>query len=118
MAIFKLVEGLTHAVLAAADLSSSLNYFVKLDSNGEAVLCGDNEKPLGTVFEAAALGGAVSIQTGGIAKVVAGAAIAAGARVACGAGGKAKTSTGTNPVGIALGAAAGDGSVISVDMVV
>lgn len=118
MAVFKLVEGLTHATIAAADLSSSLNLFAKLDSSGEAVLCGDNEKPLGSIFEAADLGGAVSIQTGGICKVIAQAAIAAGARVACGTSGKAKTSTGTNPVGIALNAVTADGEVVSVDMVV
>jgi hypothetical protein len=116
MAIFKLVEGLTYAAVAAEDLSASLNRFVKLDGNGEVVLCGADEKAIGTLFEAAALGAAASIQMGGICKVVAGTSITAGARVACGANGKAKSGT-TNPVGIALDDAAGDGSVISVAMV-
>lgn len=118
MAIFKLPEAHTYAALAGADLSSSLNHFVKLNSSGQVVLCGNDEKPLGSLFEAAALGGAASVQTGGICKVVASAAIAAGARVACAANGEAKTSTGTNPVGIALNAVSAQGEVVSVDMVV
>lgn len=117
MAIFKLVEGLTYAADAAADLSDSINRFCKLDSNGEVVLCGDNEKPIGSIFEGAELGQPASIQMGGICKVVASAAIAAGARVACAANGQAKTSTGTNPVGIALNAAGAAGVLVSVAMV-
>lgn len=119
MAGMKLIEGNTHAGIAGADLSDSHNCLCKVDTDGEIVLCGDNEKPLGVIYEAAPLAGAVSVQLGsaGIAKIKAGAAIAQGARVACGASGLLKTSTGTNPIGIALDAANASGSVISVALV-
>lgn len=122
MAIQKLVEGLTYAAEAGEDLTGDLNKFVKLDNNGRVVLCGNDEKPLGTLFEEAAVDasgterGAASVQLGGIAKVIAGGVIAAGARVACGANGLAKAGT-TNPAGIALSAATGSGSVISVALI-
>jgi uncharacterized protein DUF2190 len=116
MAIFKLVEGLTYAADAAVDLSNSLNRFCVINSDGEVALAGNEEKPIGTIFEAAAIGGPVSIQMGGICKVVVGAvAIAAGARVNSGANGVAETGT-VNPVGIALNAAA-PGAIVSVAMV-
>jgi len=116
MAGFKLDEAWTFAAAAGADLSSSVNRFVKLNSSGEVVLCGADEKPLGTLFEAAALGAAASVAMGAILKVVASAAISKGDRVASAASGKAKTGT-TNPAGIALTSAAADGEVISVAMV-
>jgi hypothetical protein len=80
------------------------------------VLCGDNAKPLGTLLEAAALNGPASVSMGAILKVVASAAISKGDRVACAAGGLAKTGT-TNPAGIALSSAAAANEVISVAMV-
>lgn len=117
MAINKLAEGFTYAAPAGADLSSSINLLVKVDSAGEIVLCGDNEKPLGALYEAAALGAPASVYWASIIKVPASAAIAAGARVACAANGQAKTSTGTNPIGIALNAAGAAGAMVSIAMV-
>jgi hypothetical protein len=116
MAIFKLVEGLTYAAEAGEDLTGDLNKFVKLDSTGKVVLAGADEKALGTLFEEAPLAGAASVQIGGIAKVIASAAIAAGARVKVAAGGLAVTGT-TNPAGIALTAATAANSVIPVALV-
>lgn len=117
MAFQKLAEGFTYSAPAGADLSTSQNFAAKVDSSGNIVLAGDNDKILGAIFEAGALNAPVSVYWASICKFKAGAAIAKGARVACGANGKVKTSSGTNPIGIALDAAAGDGSVVSVAMV-
>lgn len=117
MAIFKLVEGLTYAVEAGADLSSSLNRFIKINSSNQAVLAGSGDKVLGTLFEVAALGGPASIQFGGIAKVVAGAAITAGSRVQSDGNGAAITLAAGVSAGIALFAAAAAGEVIPVALV-
>lgn len=117
MSIFKLVEGLTYAVEAGADLSSSLNRFVKINSSNLAVLAGNGDKVLGTLFEVANLGGPASIQFGGIAKVIAGAQIAAGATVQSDANGAAITLAAGTAAGIALFAAAAAGEVIPVALV-
>ena len=116
MAGFKLDEAWTFAGTAGEDLSTSLNRFVKMDSDGDIVLAGADEKAIGTLFEAGASGAAVSVAMGAICKVVASAAIAKGARVKVAASGKAVTGT-TNPAGVALSSAAADGELISVAMV-
>jgi hypothetical protein len=116
MAGYKLVEGLTYAAPAGEDLSQSLNRFVKINSDGDVVLAGADEKALGTLFEAAALGAMASVQIGGIAKAIASAAIAKGARVAVAANGLAKTGT-TNPAGIALNGPSAANEVVSVALV-
>ena len=110
---FKLDEAWTVAGVAGEDLSTKVNYLVKMNSSGEIVLAGANEKALGSLFEAGAAGAAVSVAMGSILKVVASAAIAKGARVAVAAGGKAVTGT-TNPVGMALSSCAADGELVSV----
>jgi hypothetical protein len=115
MAIFKYAEGFSFSAVAAADLSSSLNLFAKIDSNGKIALCGADEKPAGVIYEAAALGAPCTIYSQYIAKVVASGAIAAGARVASAASGQAKTGT-TNPAGIALNATTAAGQLVSVLM--
>ena len=117
MAINKLAEAFTYAADAGEDLSNSLNCLAKVNSDGELVLCGDNEKPLGAIYEVAALGAPASVYWASIIKAPAAAAIAAGARVACGANGRAKTSTGTNPIGIALNEAGAAGVMVSIAMV-
>src|SRR5262245_47100431 len=113
MAGFKLDEAWTVAEVAGEDLSAKVNYLVKMNSDGEIVLAGADEKALGTVYEGAAEGAACSVAMGAILKVVASAAIAKGARVKVAAGGKAVTGT-TNPVGVALSSCSADGEVISV----
>lgn len=117
MAIFKLVEGLTYAGEAGADLSTSLNRFVKVNSSKEIVLAGNGDKVLGTIFEAAASGGPVSVQFGGIAKVIAGAAITAGAQVQSDANGAAITLAAGKAAGISLDGASAAGVVTAVALV-
>jgi hypothetical protein len=102
MAVFKLIEGLTYAGLAGENLVGKLNYLVNVNSDGEIVLGSDNGVVIGSLFEEGPAGAAVSVQLGGIAKVVCAGSITAGTRVACGTGGKVKTTSGTNPCGIAL----------------
>lgn len=113
-------EGFLWALEAGADLTDSVGKIVKVDSSGNAVLCGADEKAFGVVYEAALSGsapyGPVTVQFAGVARVRASAAIAAGAQVAVAAGGLAKTGT-TNPIGIALNAAGGAGEVISVALI-
>lgn len=113
MAGFKLDEAWTFAGIAGEDLSDAVNKLVVMNSDGEIVLAGSTEKALGTVFEAADEGAAVSVAMGAILKVVASAAIAKGARVMAAAGGLGVTGT-TNPVGIALTSCSAEGEVISV----
>jgi hypothetical protein len=117
MAIFKLVEGLTYAVEAGADLSTSLNRFVKINSSNQVVLAGSGDKVLGTLFEVAALNGPASVQFGGIAKVIAGAAVAAGARVQSDGNGAAITLAAGVSAGMALFAASAAGEVIPVALI-
>lgn len=121
MATMKVHESFLYAAEADADLRTKLNFICKVSSDGEIALCGNDEKALGTIYEVnltATAGqlGPVTVQFGGIAKVVAGAAITAGARVACDGNGKAKTGT-TNPLGIALTGSNGDLEVIDVALV-
>lgn len=99
---------------AAADLTTKQYFLVIVDANGKAALAGAGGNVAGAVQNEPNTGEAVSIRTYGITKVVAGAAITAGANVEADAAGKAITAT-TNPVfGIALQSAAGDNSIISV----
>jgi hypothetical protein len=118
MAIFKVTESLTYAEEAAADLTTSLNLFAKVDANGKIVLAGSGEKVLGTIFEvplaAVAPFGPATVQFGGIAKVKAGAAVAAGARVQSDGAGKAITLAAGISAGIALVAANAANEVIPV----
>jgi hypothetical protein len=94
--------GLSYARQAGADLSTALNKFASLDSSGNVVLASDNGLVLGTIIEEAPSGHPVTVQYGGQGKVICSGTIAAGAQIASAAGGLAKTSTGTNPIGIAL----------------
>lgn len=114
MAIFKLVEGLTYAGDAGQDLSTSLNRFVKINSSKQIVLAGNGDAVLGTLFEVAASLGPASVQFGGIAKVVAGAAITAGARVQSDANGAAITLAAGVSVGMSLDGASGAGVITAV----
>jgi hypothetical protein len=89
---------------AGADLSAKECYFVKVNSDGEAVLAGNGNKALGVIQEG---GGAVenswlSVVYSGIVRVLAGGTIAAGDSVTSNAAGKAiavTTLTATTPTG-------------------
>lgn len=103
MSIYKLVEGLTYAEFAAADLSEKLHHFVSVDTDGHIILAGTAAPVLGTLYEAGKEGEPVSVQFGGIVRVVAGGSVAAGARVASDTNSKAVTAgSATRVVGIAL----------------
>lgn len=110
MATMKYVESLSYARNAGADLSEKLNFFAKVDTDGDIVLAGDGEAVLGTIYEAAIENKPVTVQFGGIGKVIAAESITAGAIIASDNAGKAvAAAAGDFVVGIALtGADAGD----------
>jgi len=117
MALHKLVEGLTWTAEAGADLRTHLNKFVTINANGEAVLPSSGAAVVGTIYEVNLSGsapyGPVTIQLGGVAKVVAGGTISAGQEVEVGANGTAVAKTSGVVVGIALASGA-SGEVIPV----
>lgn len=108
MATMKVPESFLYAAEADADLRTKLNFLAKISADGEIALAGANEVCLGTIVEVnlngAAPFGPVTVQFGGIAKVVAGGTVAAGVLVSSDAAGKA-VSGGTNAIGISLVAA-------------
>lgn len=110
MAITKYDEAWTYARNAGADLSEKLHFFAHIDTDGDIVLAGAGEHVAGVITEAAAENKPVTIAFGAIGKVIAGASIAAGARIASDGDGKAVTaSSGNFEVGTAITAAdAGD----------
>lgn len=106
----------TKSIIAGIDLSAKQHTFVRVDSSGtlNAPTAGGNA--IGVVQDKPAAGdpGAVCFP-GDITKVVAGAQILAGAEIMTTSAGKAVTVTsGSFVLGIALMAASGDGSVISI----
>lgn len=123
-------HGTDITVAAGADLSLKQFYAVKLDANAQVVAAGAGEDAIGVVQNKPKLGEMATVRIAGITKMVAGAAIAAGARVASGAAGKGKTAVaaytntsdagaaqdalvGSFSLGHALEAAAGDGIVFA-----
>ena len=87
MTIFKYPEGLSYARNAGADLSGDLNKIAHVDTDGDIVLAGAGEHAIGTIIEAAIADKPVTIQFGGIAKVILGGTVTAGQRVASDAAG-------------------------------
>jgi len=114
MAISKLPEGFSHADVADVDLSAKLHYFAKATATG-IDLAGDGATVFGTIIEAAALAKPVTVQFGGIGKVVAAETIAANARIASDTNGKAvNAAVGDFEVGTALpGASTAAGELCS-----
>ena len=115
MSFNKIVEGLTHARNAGADLSAKLHYFAHVDADGDIVLAGDGEHVAGVIIEAAAQDKPVTFQFGGIGKVICAEAITPGVRIASDSAGKAViAAVGDFEVGTALGdAASAAGDLIS-----
>jgi len=100
---------------AKVDLSSSQYLFVKVSGDMEVDLAGDGENAIGVLQDKPVLGDYGNVGVMGVSKVVASAIIAAGAKVASTAAGKAVTAVATKHVlGQALEAAAADGEIISV----
>ncbi len=104
------------SVTAGVAFTDKLYYIAHMDTDGDAVLAGAGEACLGVIVEENAVDKPATVQIGGVAKVVAGAAITAGAEVASDANGKAVTASGagTKTLGVALESATGDGTVIEV----
>lgn len=116
MAIEQVVEGLQIARDAGADLTGKLFYLAKLDSAGKFVLAAaETDGVVGVIREANIANKPVTVQFGGIGKVLAGAAISAGDLLTSNANGEAipTTTTGHRIIGRALADAA-DASIASV----
>lgn len=114
MAFEQVPEMLEYARNAGADLSAKLFYLAKIDTDGDVVLAGDGEAVAGVIREAAVADKPVTIQFGGIAKVIAAASFNPGTKLASDGNGKAVTATsGEYCFGIALTAGA-DGTIVSV----
>lgn len=112
--------GLTYlpGLQAAADLSSYQFRFVYLSAANKVTYCGTaGAAAIGVLCnKPAAAGRAADVTDRGIAKVEAGAAVAAGAAVMTDASGRAITATNANAkvLGYAVNAASGAGSIIEV----
>jgi len=104
--------------IAGEDLSDKMYYVVKLDSNGNVVLCGANEVAIGVLDGKPKAGERVAVNILGTSKVVSGGEIAVGSKVVSDANGKVVTmpvEAGTyNVIGIALESSSGDGQLIEV----
>lgn len=110
MARFKVDEAFTWAEEAGEDLTTSLNLFMKMatGSSNEPVIkkAGAGEKVFGTLFEvplsSSSPYGPATVQFGGVAKVISGAAVTCGSRVQSDSAGKAVNLTTGISAGIAL----------------
>lgn len=111
------IPGFNYSLDAAGDLSAEQFTFMVADANGRADQAGAATAPYIGVLQndPGALGEPANIQTFGVSKMVAGAAVAAGAQVMSDATGRAITATATNfSGGIALQAAANADEIIAV----
>lgn len=103
MSTYKVPPELTYAADSAADLSSSVSLIAKIDSAGKIALCGDGQKPIGTILEGAAANYPSTVQLGGIMLVKLGGTVAAGDQVSSGASGVGnKATAGDHLLGVAL----------------
>jgi hypothetical protein len=111
----------TFTLKAGADLSAAANQYklVKLDSNGNAVLCAaTTDVPIGVLQNTPANNDAAEIAFGGVSKVQAGAALAIGNQIGPNASGQAVALTpGTDTtkyvIGVVLVANANSGGYVT-----
>lgn len=112
MAIEQVVEGLQFAPNAGADLSGKLHLLVKMSADFTVVLAAaGSDQVVGVLREENTSGNPVTVQYGGIGKVVAGGTIVAGNRLTSDGSGKAvaTTTAADKVIGVALmGADAND----------
>jgi hypothetical protein len=105
-------------LVAGEDLSNKMYYLVKLDNNGNAVLCGSNGVAIGILDGKPKAGERTAVNILGTSQVVAGGAISVGSKVISDANGKAvalPSTPGTyNVIGIALQSAGSDGEIIEI----
>lgn len=112
MAVSK--QGMVDARVAGADLTGKLYHLVKLNTDAEAVLAGDEEVVYGVITEEATEGKSVTVQISGIAKVISSGSIDAGAVVCAAANGELKAGT-TNRIGVARNGGE-DGEIVEVNL--
>lgn len=107
---------------AGADLSASQYLFVKLDANGNVIVCAAaGEDAFGVLQNKPTAGQAAVVRVQGVSKVVASAALNPNIRIATDATGKAKqaaalvqaSGNGSYAMGKLLRAASGAGSIVS-----
>lgn len=111
------IPGFTMSLPASADLSASQHHFVEVDANGELTISNSAGESVFGVLQndPDAQGVAGSVMKDGVSKVVAGAAVAAGALVQTNASGRAITAASADfVVGRAIDAVGADGEVVSV----
>ena len=103
------------AQAAGADLSAKTYFCATLDTSGNIVLAGDGVPVLGVIREGNTSGKPVTVLTGGVAKVSAGASFNAGVMVASDANGQVVlATTGEYSIGMALEASGGINEIVSV----
>lgn len=104
---------------AAGDLSAKQYHFVKLDSNGDVVICAAaTDKPIGVLQNNPASGSEAAVMILGISKVSADAALSVGALIGTSADGQADAKTpGTDAMeyiaGMVLSATGAAGGIAS-----
>ncbi len=111
------IPGFTMSLEASADLSAFQHHFVEVDSNGRVTVSNSAGESVFGVMQndPDALGVAANIMKDGVSKVVAGAAIAAGALVQTNASGRAITAASADfVVGRTIDAVGADGEIVSV----
>ncbi len=111
MAYSQVVDGLLLALSAGANLTGKLYYIAKLSSGAAVLGAAATDKLIGVITEENVSGSPVTVQFGGIAKVIAGGSISEGDLITSDGNGKAvaTTSAGNRIIGIALsGADSGD----------
>lgn len=114
------VHGLARdAAIAAADLSDALYLFCVRNTSGQIALAGAGAEVAGVIYETNTAGRPVTFAMAGsgnnIVKVVAGAAVAANAKVMSNAQGRAVTATAGNAaVGVARNSVAAAGDILEI----
>lgn len=98
------------------DLRTKMYHLVKLDADGNVVLCGANERAIGVLDGKPNVGESVAVNILGTSKVVVGGAINVGDYVVSNENGQVikKTDTDTNIVGIALENSSNAGEIIEI----
>lgn len=92
----------------SVDLTGKLHYLIKLHTDGTALLAAAaSDKIVGVLREENVVGKGVTVQFGGVAKVIAGGTVAPGDLITSDGDGKgiATTSAGNRIIGVALSAA-------------
>ncbi|HMN49559.1 MAG TPA: DUF2190 family protein [Ignavibacteriaceae bacterium] len=98
------------SVTAGVDLSTATNLFIGFNGS----LCANGAKPLGVLNASTNIGEQAPVIAKGIAMVLSGAAVSAGAKVQSDATGKAITYAAGEVAGFSLDAASGAGELIRV----